>query len=95
MTFELKDGWEPLCDFLEVEVPDKPFPHENKNAEITEKFLKTHPLVYQAKKELVIRLGGLSGLFFVGVYYLRRNPSCITNCAKGAVQMINQLKFWG
>ena len=23
------DGWEPLCEFLEVPVPDAPFPHVN------------------------------------------------------------------
>lgn len=23
------DGWEPLCSFLRVEVPDEPFPHRN------------------------------------------------------------------
>jgi len=28
LVFNVKDGWKPLCDFLEVEVPaDKPFPH--------------------------------------------------------------------
>ena len=24
-----RTGWEPLCEFLGVEVPDKPFPHLN------------------------------------------------------------------
>ena len=23
------EGWEPLCEFLEVEVPAEPLPHEN------------------------------------------------------------------
>jgi hypothetical protein len=26
------DGWEPLCAFLDVPVPDEPFPHENDRA---------------------------------------------------------------
>ena len=30
LVFEVKDGWEPLCKFLGVAVPDKPFPHSNK-----------------------------------------------------------------
>lgn len=30
LVYEVKEGWEPLCEFLEVEVPvDKPFPHLN------------------------------------------------------------------
>lgn len=30
LIFDVADGWEPLCAFLEVHVPDTPFPHENK-----------------------------------------------------------------
>ena len=29
LVFEVKDGYQPLCDFLGVDVPDKPFPHTN------------------------------------------------------------------
>ncbi len=30
LVYEVKEGWEPLCEFLEVEEPvDKPFPHLN------------------------------------------------------------------
>ena len=29
LVFEAKQGWEPLCRFLGVPVPDKPFPSEN------------------------------------------------------------------
>ena len=29
LEFEARDGWEPLCDFLDVPVPDRPFPHVN------------------------------------------------------------------
>jgi hypothetical protein len=29
LIFDVKQGWEPLCAFLEVPVPDKPFPHKN------------------------------------------------------------------
>jgi hypothetical protein len=27
LVFNVKDGWGPLCDYLNVPVPDKPFPH--------------------------------------------------------------------
>jgi len=29
LVFEAGDGWEPLCRFLEVDVPDEPYPHTN------------------------------------------------------------------
>ena len=29
LEFEAKDGWEPLCRFLGVPVPEQPFPHVN------------------------------------------------------------------
>lgn len=30
LVFEARQGWEPLCTFLDVEVPAEPFPHTNK-----------------------------------------------------------------
>lgn len=33
LVFEVKDGWEPLCAFLGVAVPDTPFPRGNTVAE--------------------------------------------------------------
>jgi Sulfotransferase domain len=29
LVFDVKDGWEPLCKFLQVPIPDTPFPHLN------------------------------------------------------------------
>jgi hypothetical protein len=30
LVYEVKEGWGPLCEFLEVEAPeDRPFPHLN------------------------------------------------------------------
>ena len=29
LVFEVKEGWGPLCNFLDVGVPDEPFPHLN------------------------------------------------------------------
>ena len=29
LVFDVKQGWEPLCAFLGVLVPDTPFPHVN------------------------------------------------------------------
>lgn len=29
LVYEVREGWKPLCDFLGVPVPEKPFPHIN------------------------------------------------------------------
>ncbi|WP_108660000.1 sulfotransferase family protein [Acuticoccus kandeliae] len=29
LTYDIRSGWEPLCDFLDVPVPPGPMPHEN------------------------------------------------------------------
>jgi hypothetical protein len=31
LEFSLKDGWAPLCEFLDCPVPDQPFPHLNES----------------------------------------------------------------
>ena len=41
LVYNVKDGWKPLCDFLECDVPTVAFPRENVKAEIT----KTLPLM--------------------------------------------------
>jgi hypothetical protein len=35
LHYRMGDGWEPLCKFLDVPVPDEPFPHVNEASEIT------------------------------------------------------------
>jgi hypothetical protein len=34
LVFEVKEGWQPLCTFLDVPVPDQLFPHVNDTAEM-------------------------------------------------------------
>lgn len=36
LVFQVKDGWEPLCKFLNVPVPDEPFPRTNNREEFWE-----------------------------------------------------------
>lgn len=33
LLYQVKEGWEPLCSFLRVPVPDKPFPRSNDRVE--------------------------------------------------------------
>ncbi|PAA67447.1 hypothetical protein BOX15_Mlig001041g1, partial [Macrostomum lignano] len=37
LVFRVSDGWEPLCNFLELPVPDVPFPNVNDTAEFQKK----------------------------------------------------------
>jgi hypothetical protein len=34
LIFSVKEGWKPLCDFLNVPVPNEPFPRKNDTAQI-------------------------------------------------------------
>ncbi len=36
LVYNIGDGWEPLCKFLEVDIPDQPFPFKNKRQEFHE-----------------------------------------------------------
>ncbi len=38
LIFQVKEGWEPLCTFLDVPVPAVPFPHVNDRAMILRRF---------------------------------------------------------
>lgn len=46
LEFQVREGWEPLCEFLGVAVPDEPFPRLNDTAAFTERakrFQADHP----------------------------------------------------
>lgn len=38
LVFEVAQGWEPLCEFLDVPVPAQPFPHLNDSATLKRRF---------------------------------------------------------
>lgn len=40
LVFDGADGWEPLCAFLGVPVPDEPYPNTNSTAEFRERMLE-------------------------------------------------------
>ena len=39
LVWSMTDGWEPLCEFLDVDVPDMPFPHLNDSKEFNERVI--------------------------------------------------------
>jgi Sulfotransferase domain len=39
LEWEVSEGWEPLCEFLELPVPDMPFPHINDSTEFVNRVI--------------------------------------------------------
>jgi hypothetical protein len=67
LVYEVKEGWEPLCDFLGVPVPEgKPFPHVN-DAEAFCKMLRRRRALASAAL-----VGGASLIGFALLYLLSR-----------------------
>ena len=60
LVFEVRQGWEPLCQFLGVEVPDEPFPHLNDASEFQ----------LRVRRQLVTVTGILGGGIVVAVAVL-------------------------
>lgn len=48
LVFDVAQGWEPLCAFLQVPVPDEPFPHVNDRAAIRRQFGAVRGITYGA-----------------------------------------------
>jgi hypothetical protein len=40
LVFEASQGWAPLCEFLDVAIPDEPYPRVNTTEEFTSRFRK-------------------------------------------------------
>lgn len=40
LVFDVREGWEPLCTFLDKPVPDEPFPHTNGRSEFWDRIKK-------------------------------------------------------
>jgi len=54
LLFKLKDGWEPLCEFLNLPIPNKPFPHRNKKGAIVDELFERNPLYIRIKNESIV-----------------------------------------
>jgi hypothetical protein len=47
LVWSVSDGWEPLCEFMELPVPDTPFPHLNDSKEFGERIVDGSLLAVQ------------------------------------------------
>jgi hypothetical protein len=63
LVYEVSEGWGPLCEFLGVEVPDKPFPHLN-DAEVFRERIRRIRRLTVAMAVFGVSLAGLVLLRF-------------------------------
>ena len=75
LVYNCKEGWEPLCKFLEVDVPDVPFPHKNKSGSIFDDLLKSNKILIRMKREAIVVSSslviGVSLAVFAGLKYFQ------------------------
>jgi hypothetical protein len=57
LVYEVKQGWGPLCEFLGVEVPDKPFPHLNDAADMRRLILMVRAFSVAVPTALALAVG--------------------------------------
>jgi Sulfotransferase domain len=69
LAYEVKEGWGPLCEFLGVEVPEKPFPHLNDSAVFRDRIRRIRALTVST---LALCLS-LAGLVLAYLRYRRRH----------------------
>ena len=82
LVYNVKEGWKPLCDFLECEVPAIAFPHENINAAFTKRIM-TGRYGQQVNREF--RNGVLKiSLFLVVMLGVFLAIFCVTGCGRQA-----------
>merc|ERR1719350_1367056 len=62
LVFDVQEGWEPLCQFLDVPVPDTPFPNINNSNEVRLVFNTIRTVAWLA-------IAGVAGLVYCAVYY--------------------------
>ena len=67
LVFDVKEGWKPLCKFLDVPVPGAPFPWNNDTASMKKRFRNMKIAAYITVVGLP--LGIAAGLY----WYLSRN----------------------
>jgi len=70
LIWKLGDGWGPICEFLNLPVPETPFPHNNKKASLWEDLAKTNKTFHKMGMEGLFNFFLLTFLSAYGVYKL-------------------------
>ncbi len=66
LVYDVKEGWQPLCDFFGVEIPDRPFPHLNDAREMRRRLLGL------VAASAVVPIAGATGVIAALALLLRR-----------------------
>jgi hypothetical protein len=69
LIYDIKDGWGPVCKFLDLPVPDEPFPHENSTKDLR---AQVHAMVWVAAGRWAMILAGLGALSAIAIQTLRK-----------------------
>ncbi|XP_078495791.1 uncharacterized protein LOC108950450 [Ciona intestinalis] len=91
LIFNVKEGWEPLCEFLGEKVPNKPFPHANIGASLIKDYMENHPIMIRMMRETMFSLGVLTLIGAYGGYKVYQNPASIRGWINAAM---TKFKFW-
>ena len=70
LIFNVKEGWKPLCDFLEVPIPDQPFPRTNDTQSLRGLLKKDSFMANTVLLGLVIVFGVVAYTFKDSLYAL-------------------------
>ncbi|XP_039269827.2 uncharacterized protein LOC120344598 [Styela clava] len=74
LIYNVSEGWEPLCAFLKVPVPNSPFPHKNVRGNISKEWLATDPLLIKMQREMYFSISAAAILLSYGIYKVVKNP---------------------
>ena len=65
LVFQAKEGWEPLCQFLDKEVPTSPYPRLNNSAQFRSGYIRHRLVTIVAGAVILLAVTGLSLLLAV------------------------------
>nr|XP_026692302.1 uncharacterized protein LOC100178698 [Ciona intestinalis] len=85
LIYNFGDGWGPICEFLGEKVPDKPFPHANKEASLVKDWMQSNPVMKRMMRETMFSLGVLTLIGAYGGYKVYQNPASIRGWINAAM----------
>ena len=67
LEFRLKEGWEPVCEFLGKDIPSAPFPHVNESSEFDERtrLIARHAMIRGSKRVLTLLTVTISAFLII------------------------------
>lgn len=77
LVYEVSEGWDPLCKFLEVAVPNKPFPHKNKRGGFFKEAVQSAKVVERMKQEMYIAFSIFGIIMALGIYKIGKSKITI------------------